>query len=160
MSTDPMFDVHSAIRKKKKHRRGGKGAKGAKRDQGDASASSSASSTSSSGAKGLVATLLEGLDAPSVTSYIDTLRAEFLNEAAPGDEAARKEGVARRRMWTVESMYAVAKNPSMPVSNAVDGKWCNFFFYFFLTLVTQLLYYIATNLLYHIVACLNNIHMQ
>lgn len=130
MSTDPMFDVHSAIRKKKKHRRGGKGAKGAKRDQGDASTSST-SSTSSSGAKGLVATLLEGLDAPSVTSYIDTLRAEFLNEAAPGDEAARKEGVARRRMWTVESMYAVAKNPSMPVSTAVDGKWCNFFLLFF-----------------------------
>jgi hypothetical protein len=52
-----------------------KGAKkGAHGDQGDGEESSALLS-----AKGLVATLLEGLDAPSVTAYIDTLR----NVSAP-----------------------------------------------------------------------------
>ena len=120
MSSDPLFDIHSAIRRKRKKRRRKNGKKN--NDEEDDNEDSHTGSSD----KGLVSTLLEGLDAPSVQTYVAQLRTEFLKEGvANKDQDQKKEKneeenddeereILRRRMMSIELMYACAKNPSMP----------------------------------------------
>ena len=140
MQADPLFDTHAAPRykntskKAEKRRRKKQRIAAAAAAAAAGSTSHNASSTStpkepisndaSIKDKGLVASLLSGLDAPAVSKYIAFLRGQFLsgvsrNAGETGNTKKSDVDVTNSdkdhlRAWTADALFALCRNSSMP----------------------------------------------
>ena len=85
---------------------------------------SSSSSTQADKDGGLVASLLSGLDAPAITTYVSLLRKQFINgtigntqdSSSDSDHVdtttqAEKQQI---RIWTADALFALCRNTTMP----------------------------------------------
>ena len=85
-----------------------------------AGASSPSLSAASSKDKGLVASLLSGLDAPAVAKYVSFLRKQFLSgvsgdaDSVEASADVSPEAKQQLRVWTADALFALCRNATMP----------------------------------------------